>query len=391
MGTPPYVTAPRTAAWLAGLAAVLTACGAGGSNIVAGRSPSPAVSPAAAASPSGHPATSPTASGAGSPSPTRAPQPITGAYGVLYSNQAVSTYTVSIVGIDGKVAASATASTPPAVTCGSAAAALVSPPVSMSNTRAYFMDAQGAVNYLAPSGDTGRATTLPASSASRRAMFAVSPDDQRIAVVVDDFTSSGATTHLYVEDVNGGGNHLDLFSENGASTLWPIGWHGTNNLVLAKVVSCTQGGGPFCCGPLELHVIDPATAQRRFTLGGPDCVLAGPASLAGVVCEETGGFTFAREVNWTDGTFNSFPIQGPSPSFLAPDGAHAALVVNGQTRMNPVTIRYMDMQACGWIDGTHLIAGGDLQTQARVGDVLAGTMTPVAAQGDCAGRLPGGL
>jgi hypothetical protein len=316
---------------------------------------------------------------------------VTGAFGVLYSNQGSSNYTVTIVAIDGQVAASASASTPPLPSCASAAAALVSPPLSMSNSRVYFMDGQGVVRYLGPSGDTGRATTVPAPSTSKRAMFAVSPDDQRIAVVVDDFTSSGAATRLYVEDLNGGGNHVDLFSETGAFTIWPVGWHGTNNLVLAKVASCTQGGGPFCCGPLELHVVDPATAERRFTLGGSGCVVAGPPSPAGIVCEDAAGFTSAKEINWTGGTFDTFPIQSAAPSFLAPDGVHAALVVNGQTRMVPVTIRYMDMQACGWIDGRHLIAGGDLQQQPRVGDVIAGTTVPVAAQGDCAGRLPGSL
>jgi hypothetical protein len=393
MGTPPHVSAPRAAAWLAGLVALLSACGPGGGNNVASHSPSAATSPASAASPSGHPAASPTASATAAPIPARTPQPVTGAYGVLYGSQAATTYTVSIVGIDGKVVASADASTPPSPTCASAAAALVSPPVSMSNSSVYFMDASGAVHWLEPNGQKDQApiATLPSPTTSRRSMFAVSPDDAEMAVVVDDFTSSGANTNLYIYDLNAGGTQRLVYSQTGAYTLWPVGWHGTNNLVLAKVTSCTQGGGPFCCGPLELHVVDPATGNRRFTLGGPGCVPAGPASPGGVVCEDTAGFTTAREVNWTNGVFNSFPIQGPAPSFLAPDGVHAALVVNGQTRMSPVTIRYMDMQSCGWIDGSHLIAGGDLQTQARVGDVLAGTTAPVAAQGDCAGRLPGGL
>src|SRR5438034_7005543 len=143
----------------------------------------------------------------------------------------------------------------------------------------------GVVRFLAPSGDSGRATTVPAGTASRRSMFAVSPDDQRIAVIVDDFNSTGASTKLYVEDLNGGGNHLDLFSQTGARTLWPVGWHGTNNLVVAVVASCSQGGGPFCCGPQELHVVDPATAARRFTLGSTiACGIAGSPSPAGAIC-----------------------------------------------------------------------------------------------------------
>src|SRR2546430_16261758 len=134
--------------------------------------------------------------------------------------------------MDGRVGVTARPRGPARVGCANAAAALVSLPVRASNSRASFMDAQGVIRFLAPNGDTGRATSVPAPTASRRSMFAVSPDDQRIAVIVDDFTSAGAATRLYVEDLNGGGNHLDLVSQSGAYTLWPVGWHGTNNLIL---------------------------------------------------------------------------------------------------------------------------------------------------------------
>ena len=49
------------------------------------------------------------------------------------------------------------------------------------------------------------------------------------------------------------------------------------------------------------------------------------------------------------------------------------------------------MFACTWIDDTHVLSGGDAQHQPRVAQVTSGGMVPVAAQGDCAGRLPGGL
>jgi hypothetical protein len=318
---------------------------------------------------------------------------VTGAYGVLVSSQAVSNYTVSIIGIDGKVVQSAQATTPVAVSCGGTAAAVVpASPVSTSNTRVYFQDGQGIVHFLGPAGDSGRATTIPAGTASRRSIFAVSPDDQRVAVVVDDFTTAGASTRLYVEDLNGGGNHVDLFTENGSYSLWPIGWHGTNNLVLAKVVSCTQGGGPFCCGPLELHVVDPATASRRFTIGNsPSCVIAGPASPAGAVCENTPGFVTAQEINWTAGVVASFSIGGPSPAFISPDGSSVAIVNYASGVTNIRVGSSLSMQACEWIDSTHLLSGGDPQQQPRVGDLSRGVVVPVAAQGDCGGRIPGGL
>ncbi len=44
-----------------------------------------------------------------------------------------------------------------------------------------------------------------------------------------------------------------------------------------------------------------------------------------------------------------------------------------------------------WIDNTHLLSGGDAQHQPSVGNITTGQVIPVAALGDCAGRIPGGL
>lgn len=372
---------------LAALAVAAAAVACGGSGTVAGHSPSPASpSPSTAASASAPAPSSPQASpGPASPSPVA----VTGAYAVLVGPQTAATYTVSLVGTDARVVASAQASTPGAVTCANAAAGVVPLPVSTSNSRLYFMDGQGVVRFLSPAGDTGRATTVPIGSA-RRSMFAVSPDDQRIAVVVDDFNSTGAATRLYVEDLNGGGNHVELFTQSGAYTLWPIGWHGTNNLVVAKVPACTQGGGFGCCGPQELHVVDPTTAVRRFTIGGSGCVISGPPTPAGASCETT--TSTARVYDWTAGLLRTYPIAGPGmgPIYLSPNGQHLALSTNpGETTVEAA--KTLSMTVCGWIDDTRILAGGDTQQQPRVGDINSGTVVPVAAQGDCGGRLPGGL
>jgi hypothetical protein len=231
-------------------------------------------------------------------------------------------------------------------------------------------------------------------------MFAVSPDDRRIAVVVDGFTTTGATTRLYVEDLNGGGNHIELFSETGAYTLWPIGWHGANSLVFGKVPACTQGGGFGCCSPQELHVVDPATGVRRFAIGGYGCVITGPPSPGGASCETNAGV--ARIYSWTATLLRTEPIPGGGmgPMQLSPDAAHLAFSTNaGETTVegiwltsSAIEIETLRMDApCGWIDNTHLLRGGDTQSQARVGDLINGSIVPVAAQGDCAGRIPGGL
>ncbi|HKW71170.1 MAG TPA: hypothetical protein VJP81_11350 [Candidatus Dormibacteraeota bacterium] len=367
----------RLASWLM-VAVAVTACSTPGST--ANRSPS-----------SGHGSQTPTESATAQPSSSPTPQAVSVPYGVLVSSQAANSYSVSIVSVDGKVVATSEASTPLVVSCANAAGAPVPLPVSISNSRVYYMDAQGVIRFIAPGGDSGRATTVPAGTASRRSMFAVSPDDQRIAVIVNDYTSSGASMKLYVEDVNGGGNHIDLYSQTGARTLWPIGWHTTNNLVVAVVPSCTQGGGPFCCGIQELHVVDPATANRRFTLGAiTSCPIAGPPSPSGAVCEDVSNLG-AKILNWTAGTSRSFRIGSPAPAFLSPDGSHVALWDNNGTFIEDTSKSLAGMFACTWIDDSHVLSGGDPQHQPRIADVSTGTMIPVAAQGDCGGRLPGGL
>jgi hypothetical protein len=370
---------PRELALLLVVVGMGAACSPGGSPTGATRSPVSSPVASASASPN---AAQPTASSA------PAPKPVIGAYGALVTPITGSAqYTVALIGIDGKVAASAQTTSPAIVTCPGAGAP-VPLPVSTSNSRLYFMDGQGTVYYLSPSGETGKATSVPAGTASRRAMFAVSPDDQRIAVIVNDYSSSGASTRLYVEDL-GGANHVEVYSQTGAKTLWPIGWHGTNNLVVAVVPSCTQGGGPFCCGIQELHVVDPATAARRFTIGNvTSCPIVGPASPAGDICWDG---SQSKVLNWTAATVRTYPQAGPALQFLSPNGSQVAVVDNVGTTIQGKQISMAGLFACGWIDDLHVLAGGDSQHQPRVGDLNGGSQIPVAAQGDCAGRLPGGL
>jgi hypothetical protein len=219
-------------------------------------------------------------------------------------------------------------------------------------------------------------------------MFAVSPNDQRIAVAVATFTSSGASTSLYVEDLNGGSNHAVIFSENDSYTLWPMGWHGTSELVLAKVPACSQGGGFGCCGPLELHVVNPANAVRRLTIGGAGCVISGAPSAGGASCATNTGLD--KVYSWTGALLRTYAIP-VFRMYLSPNGQYLALTANpGHTTVEGAA-RTLNMDVCGWIDDTHIFAGGDAQSQPRIGNISTGVIVPVPALGDCAGRLPGGI
>jgi hypothetical protein len=401
METLPPASAPSKVAALLVLAALAASCAgstSGGAPNVASHGPSPThSSPTATASAS--------ASQSVQPSPPASAQPSSGAYGVLVGSQASSTYSVSIIGADGKVVASAESGTPATVSCANAAAALVPLPVSASNSGVYYEDAQGGVTFLGPDGHKRQASSVPAGSASRRSMFTVSPDDKRIAVVIADYTSAGASTKLYVQNLDGSAR-ADIFSETAADTLWPIGWHsisgGLYGLVVGKIAACSTGGGKFCCGPYapELHVVDPQTANRLFTLGGSGCTIVGPPTPAGAMCWD--GNITAKVLDWSGNTTAAFP-GGPEYSFLSPDGS-VYLAVDNTGTYTPVgnPQRLAGFFACTWIDKDHVLSGGDLQHQPRVltvtqpdpqrpGDASFGGMVPVPAQGDCGGRIPGGL
>ena len=320
--------------------------------------------------------------------PTSSPVVLTGSFGVLSTFRGNSpTYSVSIIGTDGKVTASSTAvSGPPQVTCGDTAGAILPQPISTSNTRAYYMDAQGVVRFLTPGGDSGRATTVP-TGASTRSMFTVSPDDTRIVVVVAQFKTGGASTRMYIEDLNGGSNHIELFTESGAFGLWPIGWHGSM-LVVAKVPTCTQGGGPGCCSPIEFHVVDAGTAIRSSTVGSSTCPVIGPATPTGAACATPAQINI---LDWTGATLRSYTISGYPNAYLSPNGRAVAEVVNADTILLGMDKTLPNVQACGWIDDTHVFTDGDVQRQARIADTTSGAVIPVNSQGICAGRIPGGL
>lgn len=354
---------------------------------VAVSSPTAGSSPGASggASPSASPSTTISAA------PADRPPATSGSFGVLAGPFVGVNYDVTLVGIDGKVAASAQASRPPSPTCAGQAAGVVPYPVSTSNAAAYYMDASGAVRWIAPGGSksSGAVITLPVGP-STRSVFAVSPDDSKMAVAVIDFTAGGATTRLFVDDLATGGAHNQIFSESGSFILWPTGWHGPF-LVVAKVPACTQGGGPTCCGPQEYHVVDPATAVRQYTVGGPTCVVVGLPTPAGTMCENT-AFTKATELDWTGTSHQSVAISGPVAAYVSPTGNKVALVdnVNG-TSLAGTNFTWRHLYACGWIDEIHVLSGGSAQAQPLVGEFPDGVTFPVAAQGDCAGRIPGGL
>jgi hypothetical protein len=381
----------RRGAALVTTALLTLSCGSSPPSISSG-TPSPSASGSTAASPSASPS-----SGAGGS--------LKGNYGLL-----LSAGTLDLVKPDGTVGPSASVSPPSVQFCSSAHdGADLAPPVSATSDQVYFRDGDTKIRMVvAPSGATD-VTTVPGGPTTI-SFFSVSPDDARIAVVVEDL--SAATTiklRLYVEDLHGGGHHANIYSTTQpkgklGTTIWPMGWH-QGALVLAIVTACTFE--PAGLAPSEWHVSSATTAVRIATIRQNNCILSSWPSPAGVGCINAQGATTLY--NWagkvTAGTgpptaASGYALTGLSPSgnsvfFAAGAGIGAPATATQILQLGPGPYATVPgHSACTWIDEDHLLAPdaviqfpaetpGNVQVQA--------TITQLAASGVCAGRFPGGL
>lgn len=375
----------RRCAFLLASACLMLACGgSSGSNASPRPSGSPSPSPSAATSPS--------------------PAPISGVYGLI-----LSAGTLQLIKPDGSVAATAPVAAPTARYCSTQQDALNgAPPVSASNDQVYFRDGDTKIRKLAPPAGAVDVTTVPGGS-NTVSFFSVSPDDQRIAVLVEDL--AGATTiglRLYVEDLVGGGHHVDIYSTSTpkgktGTTLWPMGWH-QGALVLAVVPACIFEAVGL--QPAEWHLSNAATGGRLATIRGTNCVLSTWPSAAGVGCVDPQGVTTLYDWAGKVVSVTGPGIQGAgSTTSLSPTGQSiffsTGITLGGSTpttrivQLGPGPFATLQGHAaCGWIDEDHLLAGDAvIQFPAETpGNVqVTATATPLEASGQCAGRFPGSL
>ncbi|HVS05185.1 MAG TPA: hypothetical protein VHK65_03360 [Candidatus Dormibacteraeota bacterium] len=285
------------------------------------------------------------------------------------------------------------------------------PQVSASNNRVYYLDGESAVRFVALSGSAGLAHTLPAGTLTHAA-FAVSPDDQRIAVTVVDYPSvsmGSIHTRLYVEDLLGGGHHVDLF-ESRSAVEWPIGWH-AGQLVIGVA------GGPYGQNPCDIcayrayeyHVADATTATRLATIcSGPSgAVSFGLPTPAGIECEVHYGDSHHQSLleSW-DGSSRTIPsdvcgVGGP----VSPDGRQIATVFRHQQPDGGCgggeSITLVDLSgkrvstnvggtAQGWVDSRHLVFQTP-QGKLALFDTSSGAVSPMDTPGAMVGVLPGNL
>jgi hypothetical protein len=341
------------------------------------------------------PSASQTATAGASPSPTSGASPSATPksaalpLGVVIKDFIIdggATYAISLVGVDGKVAATATGrkrSQPGGVL-------VQMPSVSTSSSRLYYLDGDSSVMFLKPDGTTGSATTIAVDSKSA-AVFSVSPDDSRIAVAVITYPYP-ATTRIYVEDLTGGGHHVDLFSSTSVLE-WPVGWH-QGHLVIAVGLNVAPQNAfdGFIYGYTGYHVADASTGARLATICDGYSASVPPVP-AGTVCVKYPDYLVS---DWSATTRPAPADQGCSGGALSPDGSMIAdcqgspavvtLVVQGGTQI----ATQFSGTPVGWIDSTHLVLSAS-NADLSIIDARAFTKTPIQAQGFFAGTIPGAL
>jgi hypothetical protein len=307
----------------------------------------------------------------------------------------------------GKIAASAKVAAPSVHTCGQGTGAVVQPPVSATSDKVFFRDGNTKIRFLTPGGQTGDVTTVP-GGASKVSFFSVSPDDQRIAVVVEDLappTTIGIS--LYVEDLIGHAHHSVIYTSSApklknGNTLWPMGWH-AGLLVLAVWPPCTFEASGLV--PTEWHVSNATTAVRVATIGNNHCTPSYWPSPAGVACL---GFDThqAAVYDWAGKILSTDPTQADDfQSGLSPSGAAIFYTPGQGIGAPPPSTRIVNLAsggsrhgsvsghaACLWIDEDHMLAPDAVIGFPSLGQSLvAPSVTALPASGECAGRFPGGL
>lgn len=276
------------------------------------------------------------------------------------------------------------------------------PEVSVANDRVYYLDGDQQVSYLGPDGSTATVTKVP-GSASAHAGFAVSPDGSRIAVSVLAYQGNAASMTLYVED-SGGGNHHVIF-QSSSEYAWPVAWH-RSYLVLAIGPLFSQQGlvlNPYFAS--SYHVVDPASADRKATIGGPDyisaCEVSGLLVSAGTACfHRANNQSEFWLLDWTGHQFAISAAASPySVGSLAPSTGQVAICCNDSTAVvvnhpagdfTATQLKGSDSWPC-WLDDQRVLVGSVNQHQFQPGvlDVATGRVILVDAHGFCAAVLGG--
>src|ERR1700687_5927203 len=291
--------------------------------------------------------------------PAPAVPPRSGVFAVVTGFSGIK-WDVAIVGTDGATIAQATAD-PPIVQPNAAA-----PWTSASLTRLYYLNNRTEVRFLDANGNSGSVTSIPAG-ASDQAVFAVSPDDKRIAVSILKYAPPGEWVaafpkyigmRMYVEDLVVSVHHVEIFASTSVVE-FPVGWKDGRLVIAVSTIAC-------CSSPIinpynasSYHVADPQTGTRLASLCDNSVGPMGPPGPLGAVCWHVqGGPTFQR---WDGSAFNA-PAAVPSPYpylvAMSPDATRVAVGGGEHIRIiggGPDDLLSESGYVFGWLDANHIV------------------------------------
>jgi len=231
---------------------------------------------------------------------------------------------------------------------------------SASRSRLYYLDGSE-VRFLTPDGTAGLATKI-ALGAGEQAGFAVSPDDASIAVAVFSYTPLPVGSYrgmlLYVEDLSGGGHHVDIFTSTTVAE-FPVGWTGGRLILAVSEPRCCRKQTVNPYDATSYHVVDPATGSSLASVCENSAGPEGPIEPIGAICYHPGAApSFER---W-DGSPFDFPGAVPNPteylSAISPDGTRVAVgqsqiwIYGPGGRAEPL---HQSGHVFGWLDESHIV------------------------------------
>lgn len=292
------------------------------------------------------------------------------------------------------------------------------PETSISSTHVYFLDGDTEVRSLAPNGTVQTVMSIAAPPNSQ-VVFAVSPDDSRIAVSVITLAASNTAAsfddRLYVEDLGTASNRADLYSSTTLAE-WPIGWHGNDVVAASASDISVNTDSPY--GGTAYRLVDSVTGNTTKAL---ECN-RGLLVPAGVACAtgwcsipsscQTG--TLGKE-SWGGQKFEFSLATGRVPRIfpvwtyldLSPDGTRllGAVVSDPGTGMLETDLFGDGTSSVvsglgapqGWLDDTHVVVSSS--SAVWIIDLTSDSATQVtglktvALNGmpTLAGVLPGGF
>ena len=252
---------------------------------------------------------------------------------------------------------------------GAETAAYNLPEVSISKTHVYFLDGESLIRSLAMDGTVKTVMDVGAPP-NTQVVFAVSPDDKRIAIATITLATSNVADSFHdvisVEDVGTAANRVDIYSST-TQAEWPLSWHEGELVVGVGPADIGAYDTPY--GAIAYHVVDPATGRRISSL---DCA-QGLLSPTGVAC--VSGFCTTAST-CRDGSVGKEGYDGSKTTFAVPTApapriltafAHTAQLSPDGTRLAATVVSADPNRGS---DDTVIIGDGTLTTVSHLGAPL---------------------